>query len=111
LSFFAPFTPFAVFTDLANLDPVDLTGFDLEDFGVLCPFADFNTAAGNEEGNEEGNKKGPADGNEDVVGEDVHPTHSSTVHSLFVNIFCTFFPFKFHLHIFCSNCVASSNIY
>merc|ERR1719162_1020001 len=35
LSFFAPF---AVFTDLTDLDPVDLTDF------VLSPFADFNTA-------------------------------------------------------------------
>jgi len=29
-------------TDLDDLGPVDLTDFDLEDFGVLDPFADFN---------------------------------------------------------------------
>jgi len=51
---------------------------------------------------------------EDVVGEEVHSTHSTSVtftsHGLFKNIFRTVFSSKFHSHSCCSNCSASSNI-
>jgi len=95
LSFFAPF---AVFTDLTDLDPVDLTDF------VLSPFADFNTALcvgpgvegpgvgvivvpeieGDSDGEIEGEIEGDIVGSE-VVGDTVGDTVGDWVHPMQVN--------------------------